>query len=57
MCMQTQRDAFDTSVAKFTYLHCAADMKHKNVDAVKVGKWKAKHDTFFFKIPINASHD
>lgn len=36
MGMQTQRDAFVTSVAKFTYLHCAADMKQKNVDAVKV---------------------
>ncbi|KAF1890378.1 hypothetical protein Lal_00013632 [Lupinus albus] len=35
MAMQTQRDAFVTSVAKFTYLHCAADMKQKNVDAVK----------------------
>lgn len=35
MCMQTQRDAFVTSVAKFTYLHSAADMKQKNVDAVK----------------------
>ena len=36
MGMQTQRDAFVTSVAKFTFLHCAADMKQKNVDAVKV---------------------
>lgn len=36
MGMQTQRDAFVTSVAKFTYLHNAADMKQKNVDAVKV---------------------
>ncbi|PKA56563.1 Brefeldin A-inhibited guanine nucleotide-exchange protein 1 [Apostasia shenzhenica] len=35
MCMHTQRDAFVTSIAKFTYLHCAADMKQKNVDAVK----------------------
>ncbi|XP_068647280.1 brefeldin A-inhibited guanine nucleotide-exchange protein 1 isoform X2 [Aristolochia californica] len=35
MCMQTQRDAFVTSIAKFTYLHNAADMKQKNVDAVK----------------------
>ncbi|KAI3969634.1 hypothetical protein MKX01_020195 [Papaver californicum] len=35
MGLQTQRDAFVTSVAKFTYLHCAADMKQKNVDAVK----------------------
>lgn len=36
MHMQTQRDAFVTSVAKFTYLHCVADMKQKNVDAMKV---------------------
>ncbi|CAN0881033.1 Brefeldin A-inhibited guanine nucleotide-exchange protein 1 [Linum grandiflorum] len=35
MGMQTQRDAFVTSIAKFTYLHCAADMRQKNVDAVK----------------------
>ncbi|XP_057511131.1 brefeldin A-inhibited guanine nucleotide-exchange protein 1-like isoform X2 [Actinidia eriantha] len=35
MGMQTQRDAFVTTVAKFTYLHCAADMKQKNVDTVK----------------------
>ncbi|GFY89806.1 SEC7-like guanine nucleotide exchange family protein [Actinidia rufa] len=35
MGMQTQRDAFVTTVAKFTYLHCAADMKQKNVDSVK----------------------
>ncbi|CAA0823220.1 Brefeldin A-inhibited guanine nucleotide-exchange protein 1 [Striga hermonthica] len=35
MGMQTQRDAFVTTVAKFTNLHCAADMKQKNVDAVK----------------------
>lgn len=34
--MQTERDAFVTSLAKFTYLHCAADMKQKNVDAMKV---------------------
>eukprot|EP01018_Ginkgo_biloba_P032255 Gb_26513 [translate_table: standard] len=35
MCMQTQRDAFVTSVAKFTSLHSAADIKQKNIDAVK----------------------
>ncbi|KAA0059594.1 brefeldin A-inhibited guanine nucleotide-exchange protein 1 isoform X1 [Cucumis melo var. makuwa] len=35
MGLQTQRDAFVTSMAKFTYLHCAADMKQKNVEAVK----------------------
>ena len=35
MGMQTQRDAFVTTVAKFTFLHCVADMKQKNVDAVK----------------------
>jgi brefeldin A-inhibited guanine nucleotide-exchange protein len=36
MCMQTQRDAFLTTIAKFTSLHSAADMKQKNVDAMKV---------------------
>ncbi|EPS69736.1 hypothetical protein M569_05025 [Genlisea aurea] len=35
MGLQTEKDAFFTSVAKFTYLHCAADMKQKNIDAVK----------------------
>ncbi|KAF0931449.1 hypothetical protein E2562_004573 [Oryza meyeriana var. granulata] len=35
MCMQTQRDAFLTSIAKFTSLHSAVDMKQKNVDAMK----------------------
>ncbi|KAJ1259956.1 hypothetical protein BS78_10G194900 [Paspalum vaginatum] len=35
MCMQTQRDAFLTSIAKFTSLHSAADMKQKNVDSMK----------------------
>uniref|UniRef100_A0A803LGV1 SEC7 domain-containing protein n=1 Tax=Chenopodium quinoa TaxID=63459 RepID=A0A803LGV1_CHEQI len=35
LSMQTQRDAFVTSLAKFTYLHCAADMKQKNIDAMK----------------------
>ncbi|KAK9690898.1 hypothetical protein RND81_09G161900 [Saponaria officinalis] len=33
--MQTQRDAFVTTLAKFTYLHCAVDMKQKNVDSMK----------------------
>lgn len=36
MSMQTQRDAFLTSVAKFTYLRNASDLKQKNVDAIKV---------------------
>eukprot|EP00249_Psilotum_nudum_P023695 c28957_g2_i1 orf=862-6204(-) len=35
MCMQTQRDAFLTSLAKFTSLHSAADIKQKNIDAIK----------------------
>ena len=38
MGMQTQRDAFVTSVAKFTSLHSAADIKQKNIDAVKVSE-------------------
>ena len=34
--MQTQRDALVTTLAKFTYLQSAVDMKQKNVDAMKV---------------------
>lgn len=36
MSMKTQRDAFITSLAKFTSLHSAADIKQKNVEAIKV---------------------
>jgi brefeldin A-inhibited guanine nucleotide-exchange protein len=36
MCMQTQRDVFVTSLAKFTSLHSVADIKQKNIDAIKV---------------------
>lgn len=43
LSMQTQRDAFVTSLAKFTYLHCAADMKQKNVDAMKVRLYLCYH--------------
>ena len=43
MGMQTQRDAFVTSMAKFTYLHNAADMRQKNVDAVKVSAYRVYH--------------
>ncbi|KAJ4774201.1 Brefeldin A-inhibited guanine nucleotide-exchange protein 2 [Rhynchospora pubera] len=35
MSMKTQRDAFITSLAKFTSLHSAADIKQKNIDAIK----------------------
>ncbi|ONL96028.1 Guanine-nucleotide-exchange protein [Zea mays] len=35
MSMKTQRDAFITSLAKFTSLHSAADIKQKNVEAIK----------------------
>ncbi|RWW01064.1 hypothetical protein GW17_00035920 [Ensete ventricosum] len=35
MSMETQRDAFVTSLAKFTSLHSAADIKQKNIDAIK----------------------
>ncbi|KAE8658425.1 hypothetical protein F3Y22_tig00116971pilonHSYRG00445 [Hibiscus syriacus] len=35
--MQIQRNDFVTYVAKFTFLHCAAYMKQKNVDVVKKG--------------------
>lgn len=36
MSMKTQRDAFVTSLAKFTSLHSAADIKQKNIDVIKV---------------------
>ena len=37
MSMKTQRDAFVTSLAKFTSLHSPADIKQKNIYAIKVG--------------------
>ncbi|XP_026658473.1 brefeldin A-inhibited guanine nucleotide-exchange protein 1-like [Phoenix dactylifera] len=41
--MQMQRDAFCyICMAKFAYLHSAADMKHEIVDAVKV-----PHDDYY----------
>ncbi|XP_052728291.1 brefeldin A-inhibited guanine nucleotide-exchange protein 2 isoform X3 [Vigna angularis] len=36
MSMKTHRDAFVTSLAKFTSLHSPADIKQKNIDAIKV---------------------
>lgn len=39
MSMKTHRDAFVTSLAKFTSLHSPADIKQKNIDAIKVGIW------------------
>lgn len=35
MSMKTHRDAFVTSLAKFTCLHSPADIKQKNIDAIK----------------------
>lgn len=37
MSMKTHRDAFVTSLAKFTSLHSPTDIKQKNIDAIKVG--------------------
>ncbi|KAL2330447.1 hypothetical protein Fmac_018028 [Flemingia macrophylla] len=36
MSMKTHRDAFVTSLAKFTSLHSPAEIKQKNIDAIKV---------------------
>ncbi|KVH91182.1 brefeldin A-inhibited guanine nucleotide-exchange protein 2-like [Cynara cardunculus var. scolymus] len=36
MSMKTHRDAFVTSLAKFTSLHSPADIKQRNIDAIKV---------------------
>ncbi|KAK9103545.1 hypothetical protein Sjap_020799 [Stephania japonica] len=35
MSMKTHRDAFVTSLAKFTSLHSPSDIKQKNIDAIK----------------------
>ncbi|KAF8380416.1 hypothetical protein HHK36_027902 [Tetracentron sinense] len=35
MSMKTHRDAFVTSLAKFTSLHSPADIKQKNIDGIK----------------------
>ncbi|KAK9051458.1 hypothetical protein SSX86_028085 [Deinandra increscens subsp. villosa] len=35
MSMKTHRDAFLTSLAKFTFLHSPADIKQKNIEAIK----------------------
>lgn len=35
MSMKTHRDAFVTSLAKFTSLHSPADIKQRNIDAIK----------------------
>lgn len=45
MSMKTHRDAFVTSLAKFTSLHSPADIKQKNIDAIKVSLF-----VFFFPI-------
>lgn len=39
MSMKTHRDAFVTSLAKFTSLHSPADIKQKNIEAIKVAIW------------------
>ncbi|KAG0501343.1 hypothetical protein HPP92_001415 [Vanilla planifolia] len=44
MSMKTQRDAFVTSLAKFTSLHSAADIKQKNIDAIKAVFLVAEND-------------
>ncbi|XP_071691146.1 brefeldin A-inhibited guanine nucleotide-exchange protein 2-like isoform X2 [Rutidosis leptorrhynchoides] len=36
MSMKTHRDVFVTSLAKFTSLHSPADIKQRNIDAIKV---------------------
>lgn len=36
MSMKTHRDAFVTTLAKFTSLHSPADIKQRNIDAIKV---------------------
>lgn len=47
--MKTHRDAFVTSLAKFTSLHSPADIKRKNIDAIKV--------TLFFICAIQINYE
>ncbi|KAF2298194.1 hypothetical protein GH714_018494 [Hevea brasiliensis] len=42
MSMKTHRDAFVTSLAKFTSLHSPADIRQKNIDAIKNESDKTK---------------
>nr|KYP64465.1 Brefeldin A-inhibited guanine nucleotide-exchange protein 2 [Cajanus cajan] len=44
MSMKTHRDAFVTSLAKFTSLHSPADIKQKNIDAIKAIVFIADED-------------
>ncbi|KAL2337445.1 hypothetical protein Fmac_011891 [Flemingia macrophylla] len=44
MSMKTHRDVFVTSLAKFTSLHSPADIKQKNVDAIKAIVFIADED-------------
>lgn len=39
MSMEMHRDAFVSSLAKFTSLHSPADIKKKNIEAIKVSSW------------------
>lgn len=61
MSLKTHRDAFVTSLAKFTSLHSPADIKQKNIEAIKVcilslnffpyfqGRRKVREISFSFK--------
>ncbi|KAJ1414879.1 Sec7, C-terminal [Sesbania bispinosa] len=60
MSMKTHRDAFVTSLAKFTSLHSPADIKQKNVDAIKfeqilVLKWILLDDSLLSEAEVLAT--
>nr|GEW39325.1 brefeldin A-inhibited guanine nucleotide-exchange protein 2-like [Tanacetum cinerariifolium] len=60
MSMKTQRDAFLTSLAKFTSLHSPADIKQKNIEAIKAivtiaDEDGAPSDATFFSVNQNES--
>ncbi|XP_019152223.1 PREDICTED: brefeldin A-inhibited guanine nucleotide-exchange protein 2-like isoform X2 [Ipomoea nil] len=46
MSMKMHRDAFVISVAKFTSLHSPADIKQKNIDAIKMNKMVSNLNMF-----------
>ncbi|RVX01023.1 Brefeldin A-inhibited guanine nucleotide-exchange protein 2 [Vitis vinifera] len=57
MSMKTHRDAFVTSLAKFTSLHSPADIKQKNIDAIKVIVIVIWHSTLFVQAIVTIADE
>ncbi|KAL4586003.1 hypothetical protein LXL04_010633 [Taraxacum kok-saghyz] len=51
MSMKTHRDAFLTSLAKFTNLHSPSDIKQKNIEAIKVLHFPHTRSIYYTTVP------